>query len=146
MNKVGRPIKYTNDTERTVTRRKQNRDNQRRCRLRKRINKEEDIVKKTNREVNNEYRTNIVDFNNQFEYDYFFTGTVDLNQIEKNELNRMNKEISELNQEYHTEFGNLTEKKVGIKSLRKYTERYSTLNNLDGNSRMRDQTVVMARN
>lgn len=124
MNKVGRPTKYTNDIERTEVRRKQNMENQRRCRMRKRINKEVDIVLKTNKELNNEYRTNIINFNNQFEYDYFFTGTVDLNQVERNELNKMNKEVSELNQEYYTEYRNLTDKKVGIKSFRKYTERY----------------------
>lgn len=124
MNKVGRPVKYTDDNERIETRRNQNRENQRRCRKRKKILEELRLFSTTPINRNKEYRTNLVDFFKQFDFNYLFTGTIDLNYIEKEKHNEVNQEIKNLNQTLETELSYQVERKIGIKSLRKYTDRY----------------------
>ena len=124
MNKVGRPVKYTDENERIETRRTQNRENQRRCRKRKKLFDELLSFSITPNNRNKEYRTNLVDFFKQFDFNYFFTGTIDLNYVEKEKLNERNQEIKQLNQTLETNLDYQTERKIGIKSLRKYTDRY----------------------
>jgi len=124
MNKVGRPEKYKDENERNEVRRTQNRENQRRCRKRKKLFDELRSFSITPNNRNKEYRTNLVEFFKQFDFNFFFTGTIDLNYFEKEKLNERNQEIKYLNQTLETELSYHDEKKVGIKSLRKYTERY----------------------
>ncbi len=121
--RVGRPSIYTNDVIRVESRREQNRTNQRRCRERKKLLQKLSEYSTTSL-TEEEYRSGIVSFQNQFDYDYFFTGTVDLNQMERDQLNTENRYITDLNQQYELELGFKTERRIGLNTLRKYTERY----------------------
>lgn len=101
MSSVGRPVKYIDDNVRIETRRIQNRENQRRCRKRKKILEELNSFSTTiNR--NKEYRHNLVNFFKQFNFNYFFTGTIDLNYLEKEKLKKRNKEIQNQSQTLET--------------------------------------------
>lgn len=124
MNKVGRPVKYTDEYERNETRRIQNRENQRRCRKRKKLLNELQSFSTTQNNRNKEYRINLVDFFKQFDFNYFFTGTIDMNYVEKEKFNERNNEIKQLNLTLQTNLSYETERKIGIKSLREYTEKY----------------------
>lgn len=124
MNKVGRPIKYTDHFTRLEIRRKQNRNNQRRCRGRKKLFRELKIFPKSKEQVDKEYQDSIIKFQNQFDYDYFFTGTIDLNRIEKEQLKRHNEQVQKNNQEFEIELGLKIDKRIGINSMRRYTEKY----------------------
>jgi hypothetical protein len=118
---VGRPPIYQSDILRNDNRRIQNRNNQRKCRRRKKIFEE---VNKINKSFYENYHRNIIDFIGCYDFDYFFTGTVDLRKNEREELNNINNEIKIINKTYGTEFNLNTEKKISINSLRKYTDRY----------------------
>ncbi len=124
MRKVGRPLKYEDEKTRTETRKIQNRDNQRRCRMKKRLKMELTSFFKRTDDFNIQYKNDLVQFHQRFEYDYFFTGTIDPNKLERELLRKENQNINEFIQEYETELGYKTDKRIGIKSLRRYTERY----------------------
>jgi len=119
--KVGRPEKYsTNETRREI-RRKQNRENQRKCRLRKKLWEEINTLEVT---FLSGYTTTLSNYINQFEFDTFFTGTFDMNKFQREEMNKENKEIEELNVEFDLIGSFVSEKHISIQSLRKYTEKY----------------------
>ena len=121
--KRGRPFIYQDDTTRKEKRKEQNRINQQKCRLRKKLHK--DILHPKNTlSFNETYRKGIIEFHNQFDYDYFFTGTINPNHYEKEQLKQQNKEVDILNNEYNLTTGQVHEKRIGLQSLRSYTERY----------------------
>ncbi|MGE0020827.1 MAG: hypothetical protein AB7S72_14235 [Draconibacterium sp.] len=124
MRKVGRPLKYLDENTRIEVRRKQNRENQRNCRKRKKLIEEINfsLTDPTIRII--QYKNEIVKYFNSFDYDYFFTGTIDLKYNEKEHLKQINKEIKDLNQLLETNMSFEVERKIGIKSLRKYTDKY----------------------
>ena len=122
--RVGRPNIYINEITKSETRKTQNRNNQRRHRRKEKLFKELDIIRTTNNDFDRQYRNNIIQFNNQYEWDYFFTGTIDPNHFQREMLKEINYEIKEQNQKLETEFSFHIEKKIGIKSLRRYTEKY----------------------
>jgi hypothetical protein len=124
MNKVGRPVKYTDENERIEIRRIQNKENQRRCRKKKKLFDELSSFSSNQNNRNTEYKTNLVNYFKQFDFDYFFTGTIDLNYQERQKLEEENQEIKLLNQTLETNLSFQTERRIGIKSLRKYTEKY----------------------
>ena len=57
-------------------------------------------------------------------FNTLFTGTIDLNHLEQDELDLMNKEIDKINQELQIELTHLTGRRTTIQSLKDYTERY----------------------
>jgi hypothetical protein len=122
--KVGRPIIYKTTNERLVVRKKQNRINQRRCRLRKQRMKEIQSSTLTNKERNDDYINNILNFFGQYQYNYFFTGTYDPSIEERNERILRNKEINKNNNTFGLDIPFEIENKIGINSLRRYTEKY----------------------
>jgi len=124
MNKVGRPVKYLDENIRYETRRTQNRENQRNCRKRKKVYEEIESFCTLPINKDEQYRTNLVNFFKQFDYDYFMTGTVNPNFIEKDKLKKINEEIRYLNQTLESDLSYQVERKISIKSLRKYTEKY----------------------
>lgn len=122
--KVGRPIIYQTTNERLVVRKKQNRINQRRCRLRKQRMKEIQSSTQTNKKRNDDYINNILNFFGQYQYNYFFTGTYDPSIEERNERILRNKEINKNNNTFGLDIPFEIENKIGINSLRRYTEKY----------------------
>lgn len=124
MNSVGRPVKYTDENERIETRRTQNRENQRRSRKKKKLLDELSSFSSNPNYRNTDYKTNLVNYFKQFDFDYFFTGTIDLNFQERQRLEEKNQEIKLLNQTLETNLSLQTERRIGIQSLRKYTEKY----------------------
>lgn len=121
--KRGRPFLYQDDNTRKDTRKQQNRLNQKKCRLRKKLHK--DILHpKNTQSFNDTYRKGIIEFHNQFDYDYFFTGTIDPNHYEREQLKQQNKEIDGINREFNLTTGQIQEKRIGLPSLRRYTDRY----------------------
>ena len=124
MRKVGRPLKYGDKSTRTEIRKIQNRENQRKCRMRKKLKEELRLLSKRPLDFNDQYKNDLVKFHQSYEYDYFFTGTVDMNKEGRKLMRDENKQITKFNQEYETEFGYKSDKRIGIKSLRRYTERF----------------------
>lgn len=124
MNSVGRPEKYKDENERKEVRRTQNRDNQRRSRKKKKLLDELSSFSTSPNYRNTEYKTNLVNYFKQFDFDYFLTGTIDLNYQERRRLEEENQEIKLLNQTLETNLSFQTERRIGIQSLRKYTEKY----------------------
>ena len=124
MRKVGRPHKYGDQKTRTDIRKTQNRVNQRRCRMRKKLVLELTSFSKRSDNFNIQYKKDLVQFHQGFEYDYFFTGTIDQNKLERELLRKETQKITEFVQEYEKELVYKTDKRIGIKSLRRYTERY----------------------
>ena len=57
-------------------------------------------------------------------FNTLFTGTINLNHLEQDELDDMNKEVDKINQELQIELTHLTERRTTIQSLKDYTERY----------------------
>lgn len=121
--KRGRPFKYQDDVTRKENRRIRNRINQQKCRLRKKLNGEI-YQNKTINSFNYEYRSGIIEFHEQFEYDYFFTGTVNLYFLEREQLKEQNREILEINKEFNLLLKPKTEKRISLETLKTYTERY----------------------
>ena len=119
--KVGRPEKYPTNEKRSEIRRKQNRENQRKCRMRKKLL--EDVMTISYNSLKN-YNKSLSNYFNQFEFDTFFTGTFDYNKIQRQEIEKQNNEIIELNKEFNLENSLVTDKHISIQSLRKYTEKY----------------------
>ena len=124
MNSVGRPLKYKDENERKETRKIQNRENQRRFRKRKKLNTEVNFVMMNSTLRNQHYRNNIVKYQSSYEYDFFFTGTIDMKHNEKEKLKKINEQIRELNQILETNLSFHIERKIGINSIRNYTEKY----------------------
>jgi hypothetical protein len=70
------------------------------------------------------YRKEIVQHFNKFDFNYFFTGTFDPNSFERKKIKRYNDKIKQLNETIHTDLSYRDEKRIGIKSLKEYTERF----------------------
>ena len=123
MRKVGRPPLYLYEEDRINTRREQNRTNQRKCRLKNKLYKE---VKNLSKPINfnKKYQDDIVHSFMNYGFNTLFTGTIDLNHLEQDELDLMNKEIDKINQELQIELTHLTGRRTTIQSLKDYTERY----------------------
>ena len=123
MRKVGRPPLYLFEEDRINTRKEQNRNNQRNCRLKKKLHKE---VKNLNTPINfnKKYQDDIVHSFMNYGFNTLFTGTINLNHLEQNELDRMNREVDRINQEYEIQLSYFTERRTTIQSLKDYTERY----------------------
>ena len=122
MNRVGRPTKYNNKEEYYELRKQQYRESKRKCRYKKKIIDEIELM--TTKQFNEKYQQDLINFINKFDFNYFFTGTIDLTKLDKQELWNINEQIDNDNQYYQTENGYVVEKKVGIQTLRRYTERY----------------------
>ena len=123
MRKVGRPPLYLYEEDRINTRREQNRTNQRNCRLKKKLHKQVmNITLPIN--FNKKYQDDIVHSFMNYGFNTLFTGTIDLNHLEQDELDLMNKEIDKINQELQIELTHLTGRRTTIQSLKDYTERY----------------------
>jgi len=122
MNRVGRPIKHEDREQYQEIRKEQYRVSKRRCRKKKKVIEDIDLM--TPSQFNKKYQTDLMNYINQYEFDYFFTGTIDITKMEKQELWDTNQQIDQDNQKFETETGYVIEKKVGIQSLRRYTEKY----------------------
>ena len=123
MRKVGRPPLYLYEDDRINTRREQNRNNQRNCRLKKNLHKQvRDITQPTN--FNKKYQDDIVNSFKNYGFNTHFTGTINLNHLEQDELDVMNKEVDKMNQELQIELNHFKERRTTIQSLKDYTERY----------------------
>ena len=123
MRKVGRPPLYLYEEDRIIIRREQNRTNQRKCRLKKKLHKElKNITQPIN--YNKKYQEDIVQSFMNYGFNTLFTGTIDLNHLEQDELDVMNKEVDKINQEFQIELNHFKERKTTIQSLKDYTELY----------------------
>jgi hypothetical protein len=123
MRKVGRPPLYLYEEDRINTRREQNRTNQRNCRLKKKLHKQvKNITLPIN--FNKKYQEDIVHSFMNYGFNTLFTGTINLNYLEQDELEVMNKEVDKINQELQIELTHFTERRTTIQSLKDYTERY----------------------
>ena len=123
MRKVGRPPLYLYEEDRINTRREQNRTNQRNCRLKKKLHKQvKNITLPIN--FNKKYQEDIVHSFMNYGFNTLFTGTINLNHLEQDELEVMNKEVDKINQELQIELTHFTERRTTIQSLKDYTERY----------------------
>jgi hypothetical protein len=123
MRKVGRPPLYLFEEDRINTRKEQNRNNQRNCRLKKKLHNE---IKSLNKPINfnKKYQDDIVHSFMNYGFNTLFTGTINLNHLEQNELDRMNREVDRINQEFEIQLSYFTERRTTIQSLKDYTERY----------------------
>ena len=123
MRKVGRPPLYLYEEDRINIRREQNRTNQRKCRLKKKLHKElKNIPQPIN--YNKKYQEDIVQSFMNYGFNTLFTGTINLNHLEHEELDLMNKEVDKMNQELQIELNHFTGRRTTIQSLKDYTERY----------------------
>ena len=123
MRKVGRPPLYLYEEDRINIRREQNRTNQRNCRIKKRLIKHvKTITLPIN--FNKKYQDDIVNSFMNYGFNTLFTGTINLNHLEQDELDVMNKEVDKINQELQIELKQFTERRTTIQSLKEYTERY----------------------
>jgi len=115
--RVGRPQKYFDDEIRKTIKTKQNRESQRRVRLKKKIQEEIKSLLSIPKDRNKSYREGIVKHFSKYNFNYFFTGTLNLNYLQRKEIKEYNEEIQELNQLLDTDLGYQVEKKIGINSL-----------------------------
>ena len=123
MRKVGRPPLYLYEEDRINIRREQNRTNQRKCRLKKKLHNElKNITQPIN--YNKKYQEDIVQSFMNYGFNTLFTGTINLNHLEHEELDLMNKEVDKMNQELQIELNHFKERRTTIQSLKDYTERY----------------------
>ena len=123
MRKVGRPPLYLYEEDRIIIRREQNRTNQRKCRLKKKLHNElKNITQPIN--YNKKYQEDIVQSFMNYGFNTLFTGTINLNHLEHEELDLMNKEVDKMNQELQIELNHFTGRRTTIQSLKDYTERY----------------------
>ena len=123
MRKVGRPPLYLYEEDRINKRREQNRTNQRNCRLKKKLNKQvKNITQPIN--YNKKYQDDIVQSFMKYGFNTLFTGTINLNHLEQDELIEINKEVDKINQELQIELNYFTERRTTVQSLKDYTERY----------------------
>jgi hypothetical protein len=121
---VGRPPIYENDESRKESRRIQNRETQRKCRLRKKLIEVTKSVSLSPQEKDKRYKKELIKYLSRFKFNYFFTGTIDPDFMERRRLKTLNEEINRINLTLETDLNYQIDKKVGIKSLRKYTENY----------------------
>lgn len=121
---VGRPPKYLDEESRKESRRIQNRETQRKCRLRKKLIELTKSITLSPMEKDKRYKKELIKYLRHFEFNYFFTGTIDPDFMERRRLKKINDEIHRLNQTLEIDLSYQTDKKIGIKSLRKYTENY----------------------
>jgi len=120
--KAGRPKKYQSNEERLEVRRKQNKVNQQRCRRRKKLLNE--ILSVSDYNIAQSYRSALVSYISKYEYNYFFTGTIAPKRIELEQLSQENNEIKELNLDLDLLLSYKKTRRIGINSLRAYTEKY----------------------
>lgn len=120
--RLGRPPKYKDEETRKKVRREQNRRNQRKCRLRKKLKKEIEPFVSDPIEMDMKYKEEMVKHFNNFDFNYFFTGTIGTNSYERKELK--NYKCDNLNYLLESSLMNQIVKKTTIKSLRNYTEKY----------------------
>jgi hypothetical protein len=120
MKKIGRPKKYLTEKDRILNRREQNRKNQQKCRLKKKLF----LKSKENLNNHKTYKDWLNDFFSQFGFNYFFTGTY--NSMYKNDyINFENtKEYRDFINENNIDFDLNNIKCIGINSLRRYSEKY----------------------
>lgn len=121
-NKVGRPNKYQSEELRKEVRKQQNRINQQR--RRRRIKLLQDIELFSNGNLSDGYRNTLANYINQYDFDYFFTGTVDPNKSQSQQLAQLNEDIKKLNAEHNLDIPLAGKKRIGINGLKNYTERY----------------------
>lgn len=122
MKKLGRPFKYSNRKDYQEIRKQQYRISKRRCRLKKKIIRKIELM--TPSHFNKKYQQDLFNYINRYEFDYFFTGTINISALAKQEIWRQNQSIDQDNQRLETEMGYELERKVGIRSLRRYTQNY----------------------
>lgn len=120
--KVGRPKKYVCEDQKKEIRRHQNKVNQQRCRRRKKLNKELELL--SDNDLSISYRRTLVNYISQFDFDFFFSGTVAPKKFDYERIISENNEIKQLNTELDLELSYKSTKRIGINSLRAYTERY----------------------
>jgi hypothetical protein len=119
--KVGRPPKYKDEETRKTSRRIQNRINQRRCRLRKKL-KESIVPFVTNPvDMDRTYKEETVSHFKKFEFNYLFTGTIDPNYYERKILNPYCDGSLKIR---NSSVSKKVETKIGIQSLRRYTKKF----------------------
>lgn len=121
---VGRPVKYKDDAIRREIRKKQNRENQQRCRRRKKLKDELANYTANKNHFENNYLRDLIKYVNEYDFDYFFTGTIDPSNIQIEELGKKNDEIVELNIELDALIPCFSGKKMGINSIKCYTNKY----------------------
>ena len=121
---VGRPPKYESEEKKLEVRRMQNKLNQQRCRRRKKLLNEIEIF--SNNDTRESYRSTLVNYLNQFNFDFSFTGTIDPNRIEREKLALINEDIKQLNKEFNLELSLTNPKRIGINALKNYTDKYIT--------------------
>jgi hypothetical protein len=92
--------------------------------LKKKKKLKEDIELMTPNQLTKKYQRDLMNYINQYDFDYFFTGTIDLSKMEKQDLWKINRQVDQNNQEFGTETCYEVERKVGVQSLRRYTEKY----------------------
>jgi hypothetical protein len=121
MGQRGRKVKYSDRVEYKNVRRIQNRDNQRNTRSRKKV--EKDIVKYnlTPKEIDNRYQKEIIKYGMGYEFNTYFTGTIDLKRVQKEEIRMYNREVQKFNEENGTNFDYIIKNYGSIESLRRYT-------------------------
>lgn len=121
--KTGRPLKYFDNDSRQEAKRIQDRVNQRKHRE---IKKQLEIINIRNEpnDWNLNYRYNIIKFFSRFEYDYFFTGTVDMKENDQKVLKQINNEIQQLNKYLCADMSYQIGRKISVKSLLRYTGKY----------------------
>ena len=119
---VGRPKKYVSEDQKKEVRRHQNKVNQQRCRRLKKLHKELELLSEN--DLNKSYRSKLVDYINQYDFDYFFTGTY--KKGERDRISALNQEIKQFNLDNDTDFSYISQRKIGINSLRNYAEKYLT--------------------
>ena len=83
-NKVGRPNKYQSEELRKEVRKQQNRINQQRRRRRIKLLQDMELFSSDN--LSDGYRNTLANYINQYDFDYFFTGTVDPNKSQSQQL------------------------------------------------------------
>ena len=100
------------------------RENQRKHRLKKKIQKEFQDTHLSNYEQDKRYRRGIVDYFNQFDFDYCLTGTINQNYVNKQFINNFDDSTNQINNLIQNDLTYKTTKKVGIYSIRNYTNNY----------------------
>lgn len=118
----GRPRKYLTNDEKSYCRRLQNRINQRRFKEKKKLQKK--LIDISKKDFNLEYQTEIFNFFNRFNYDFYFTGTFNTNKVDKDYLKKTN-ELLKLGHEFDQWLSQPTnEEYSSIHSVKGYVDRY----------------------
>lgn len=123
MNKRGRPKKYEDEETRIEERRRQNRESQRRYRLFHKIKNYEEFVKISPFEWDKRYIKGIVDHFGRFNYNHFFTGTIDLNYVDKQNKDEFYDHRNKNDQISQPKLSTI-ERRIGINSVKNYSTKY----------------------